>query len=83
MRLNNKVSFFGASRRRKRRSMIKLLRNKGNGRASSSPQKLKLFGDPIIGAMTLQMVEAKGEDLENDLKDYFFPIGLLLFSSGR
>ena len=59
--------------------MIKLLRNKCNGRASSSPQKLKLFGDPIIGAMTLQMVEAEGEDLEDDLKEDFRPILLLFF----
>jgi hypothetical protein len=53
--------------------MIKLLRNKCNGCASSSPQKLKLFGDPIIGAMTLQVVEAKCEDFEDDLKEDFSP----------
>ena len=33
--------------RRKRQSMIKLLRNKCNGCASSSPQKLKFSGTPV------------------------------------
>ena len=59
--------------------MIKLLRNKCNGRASSSPQKLKLFGDPIIGAMTLQMIEAEGEDLDDDLEENFRPISFFIF----
>ena len=58
--------------------MIKLLRNKCNGRASSSPQKLKLFGDPIIGAMMLQMIEAEGEDLDDNLEEDLGPIGLLV-----
>ena len=31
--------------------------------------------------MTLQMVEAEGEDLDDDLKQDFGPVGLLLVGS--
>ena len=45
---------------------------------SPLPKNLKLFGVPIIGAMTLQMVEAKGEDLDDDLKEDFLPVLALI-----